>query len=521
MKNMHYFLTGKQMLFAFMLLTGATSLCTQVYNVTTTADSGTGSFRDAINQVNAGTYSTIDFALTPSSGNYNSSSDTWTIQPQTDLPIITQPVTINGYSQKGFSKPNATPNTLTVGDNAILKVIINGSNYTICNGYCYGNGLHFGAGSDGSVVTGLVINQWISNGILIDGVFAPAPIPNPCSSINVCSNLVPQATQINGIKIVGCFIGTDYTGTQVIANRTGIGIAGTEFSYPATPNGTIIGTPNIADRNIIAGSFGYFIKDYYGLRGACICSSNSGGTTIQNNYIGLDVTGSKALGTSQCGVMILGDVSDLIGGTDSLQGNVISGHDIYGINFTGLQPYNFAWTSGLPNNVCNVVQGNYIGTNVKGTQPLGNANAGIELDSWTVGTQIGGSQPGAANVISGNGTGIRLGQLDMPGSETNVIQGNLIGTDPTGNRPLGNTGWGIILNDNYNIIGGTQPGQANVISANSLGGILIHNAFNNEIVGNTLGTNSAGTRPLANGGPNIQCLATPAQCQNPNFNVIG
>lgn len=520
MKNVHHFLSSKQMQLALLLLTASTSSCT-VYNVTTTADSGTGSLRDAINQVNAGTYNTINFALTPSSGNYNSSSDTWTIQPQTDLPVVTSPVTINGYTQKGFSKPNATPNTLKVGDNAILKVILNGSNYTICNGYCYGNGLHFGAGSDGSVVKGLVINQWISNGILIDGVYAPAPIPNPCTSIAVCSNLVPQATQINGITIVGCFVGTDNTGTKVLANRTGIGIAGTEFSYPATPNGTIIGTPNLADRNIIAGSFGFFIKDYYGLRGACICSSNSGGTMIQNNYLGLDVTGTIALDASQCGIMLLGDVYDTIGGSASLQGNIISGHDIYGINLTGLQPYNFAWTSGLNNNVCNVIQGNYIGTNAYGSAALGNANAGIALDSWSVGTQIGGSQQGAGNVISGNGTGIRLGQVDMPGNLTNVIQGNLIGTDETCSRSLGNTRWGIIVNDNYNVIGGTQPGQANVISGNGYGGILIHNAYNNQIVGNYLGTNNNGTQAIPNGGPNIQCISTPANCQNPNFNEIG
>ena len=54
---------------------------------------------------------------------------------------------------------------LEEGDNAMLLIVLNGSNYTVGNGLTTGNGLRFDSGSDNSIVRGLVINQWIENGI--------------------------------------------------------------------------------------------------------------------------------------------------------------------------------------------------------------------------------------------------------------------------------------------------------------------------------------------------------------------
>lgn len=82
-----------------------------------------------------------------------------------------------------------------------------------------------------------------------------------------------------------------------------------------------------------------------------------------------------------------------IGGLTEHERNIISGNSRYGISIGN--------TSG------NVVQGNYIGTDWTGMERLANNSAGI---SWTydVGTVIGGSEPGAGNVISGNGNGLRI-----------------------------------------------------------------------------------------------------------------
>src|ERR687884_202200 len=76
--------------------------------VTNTNDSGAGSLRQAILDANnTPGADTITFNI-PGSG-------VATISPDSELPNITEAVTINGYSQ-----PGADPNTLAVGNNAVL-----------------------------------------------------------------------------------------------------------------------------------------------------------------------------------------------------------------------------------------------------------------------------------------------------------------------------------------------------------------------------------------------------------------
>ena len=72
--------------------------------------------RAAMEEANATTTpDTISFNI-PGAGPH-------TISPATALPAITQPLTINGYSQ-----PGASVNTATTGTNAALKIVLNGSN---------------------------------------------------------------------------------------------------------------------------------------------------------------------------------------------------------------------------------------------------------------------------------------------------------------------------------------------------------------------------------------------------------
>ena len=443
---------------AALLFSGAQLSAAIVVTVTTTSDApvvpGYVTLRQAIVQTNASTTvnNQINFLIPKTDTGYDPATGTWTIQPLTDLPPITQQVTINGYSQPGSFC--ATP-----GSNAVLTIVLNGSNYTVGDGFVTGNGLYFAPMSNGavdnSVVTGLVINQWLGNGILLD----------------------TTSGSITGIKILGNFIGTNASGTQQMANRTGIGLSGPEFG----PKSTIIGTPAACDRNIIAGSFGFNLLNnpVGGFGGACIASALSSETSIQNNYIGTDVTGTKALGNSVLGIN-LSDVSDMV------IGNLISGHITYGIRLLGSSQ--------------TVIQNNIIGTDISGTIALGNANAGIEIESTSPGNTI------IGNLISGNGMGIRIGQLWDPGSTLNTVQNNLIGTDKNGNRAIPNTRYGIQINDSLNTIGGTEPGQANVISGNLQGGVLVYgnNSIGNIVSGNLIGTDSTGLYPLPNMGNGIQ-----------------
>ena len=84
----------------------------------------------------------------------------------------------------------------------------------------------------------------------------------------------------------------------------------------------------------------------------------------------------------------------------------------------------------------NVIQGNYIGTDASGTVDLGNRE-GVRI-STSFSNVIGGTTPAARNIISGNAVAMSSARSTSGGSGGNVIQGNYIGTDVTGNADLGN-----------------------------------------------------------------------------------
>ena len=106
----------------------------------------------------------------------------------------------------------------------------------------------------------------------------------------------------------------------------------------------------------------------------------------------------------------------------------------------------------------NLIEGNYIGVDITGRVAFGNGGDGIAMiDSG--GNTVGGTAAGAGNVISANGgDGIRA---DSEIAGQNLIEGNFIGTNATGTKPLGNGGDGILLFDEFqNTIGGTTPALA-------------------------------------------------------------
>lgn len=420
------------------------------FTVLNTNDSGAGSLRQAIldNNANVGFTNTIDFAI-PGAGPH-------TIQPATDLDAITNPVIIDGYSQTG-----ATANNQFFGNNAVIQIIINGNAYQTGDGVTTGNGLTFRGGSSGSIVTGLCINEWIDCGILIDGFEGPA----------------------NNISIGGNFIGTDVTGTQVLANRIGIGVSGDSTGVgPVT--GTAIGTQAFEDRNIIAGSFGHSVIDDYLLRGACISLFDHLNTTIYNNYIGTNKEGTAALGNSQVGLYDRLGENTLVGGDIITQRNLVSGHFMYGMRIR----------DELNGSVIN----NYVGTNLQGTAALGNSLQGIYFDGETTGVTV------RNNLASGNGSGICIGAVALPGTENNIFTANLVGVDESGNLPLGNSLDGIIVNTPNNTIGELGAANLNVISSNGNNGITLTSAIDTLIQNNHIGVDKLGIRIRGNGNHGIQ-----------------
>jgi parallel beta-helix repeat protein len=229
------------------------------YTVTNTGDSGAGSLRQAILDANANPgVDTIGFNI-PGAG-------VQTISPLTQLPVLTDTVTIDGYSQ-----PGASANTLPLaqGSNAVILIELDGQAVTP-----FDNGLRLSAA--GIVVRGLSIFHW-------------------------SAGIVPSGP---GCIIAGNFIGLDAAG---IANPNPDHFSGTGISAEAS---TQIGGPNPADRNVISGNHAGILAV---------------GAVVQGNLIGTDLTGTRAV-PNTVGLADSGPAT--IGGSLAGEGNVIAGnHD--------------------------------------------------------------------------------------------------------------------------------------------------------------------------------------------------
>ncbi|MCB9450499.1 MAG: CSLREA domain-containing protein [Anaerolineaceae bacterium] len=204
------------------------------------------------------------------------------------------------------------------------------------------------------------------------------------------------------------------------------------------------------------------------------------------DFAGTPVIEIDGAGTAFAGSSYAGGIQ-LNGGDSTVRGLVINNfYDVIDGPLSGI--YTFMYGG-------NVIEGNYLGTDVTGTQAKGN-DTGI-LIGLTQNDRIGGTTPASRNIISGNIFGGVV--LFGPISTYTTVQGNYIGTDVTGSIPLGNGNYGIVMNTaHHNIIGGSEPGAANVIgdTTNDYGeegyGILVGQAYGNTIIGNYIGTNAAG-----------------------------
>ena len=155
-----------------------------------------------------------------------------------------------------------------------------------------------------------------------------------------------------------------------------------------------------------------------------------------------------------------------------------------------------------------MIQGNYIGTNQTGTAAQANGLAGVVIYLGAHGNTIGGTTPGAGNVLSGNTyQGVFIGDA---GSNGNVVQGNFIGTDPAGTAPVPNgVGVEITAGAQSNTVGGILTGARNVISGNLAQGLTIDGTGTNLnlVQGNYIGVDANGTAALGNGSAGISIFA--------------
>lgn len=287
------------------------------------------------------------------------SSQVCTIVPNSALPTISETVTIDGYTQ-----PGSVPNTDPSGNDAILKVEINGTAISLAGGV-----LSLAAGD--SILRGLVINR---------------------------AGLGTSAIQINGPnnRIEGNFLGTNATGTAALGNAA-------HGVIVETGSANVIGGAAPAARNVISGNNGNGVY----VVGASFATS---GNTVQGNFVGTSADGTAALGNLANGIQV-----------SNTPNNVVAGNLVSGNGFSGIFLLNGA-------TVGNIVRGNRIGTDVTGHIALGNTFEGVRIDPTAGGNTVGGSAPGDGNLIAGNGeAGVGIGGFGAePSSLGNPIRSNSI-----------------------------------------------------------------------------------------------
>ena len=293
------------------------ALAETVFTVTNTSDNGDnsspapGSLRAAIINANASGGGTINFNIPASDPNCNATTHVCTITPVIrSLPDINAPVTIDGYTQ-----PGASPNTLAEGEDAVLLIELSGG--ASPSGY---GGLVITAPN--CTVRGLVINGFNPNGIALFE--------------SVATNT----------HIEGNFIGTNAAGMAAIGNSTGI--------YSQRANGNQIGGTDPAARNVISGNgYGILIENGGGAPAV--------GNIIQGNYVGTNAAGTAAVpNQAGGGIVINSGQNNLVGGTTPGASNLVSGNLLSGIRIA----------SSFPAARGNVVQGNFVGTDITGTETM-------------------------------------------------------------------------------------------------------------------------------------------------------
>jgi uncharacterized repeat protein (TIGR01451 family) len=391
-----------------------------------TASNGNANFGDAIG---VGTFGadTIAFNI-PGAG-------VRTIAPTSPLPVITDPVTIDGYSQAGSA---ANSNPFGQGLNTVLRVELAG-----VSAGAAAVGLNLGAGSAGSKVRGLAIDRFGGDGILVasnnntvagnfvgtdalgttalgnqDGIHVvglnntiggTVAADRNLASGNAAGSGVLVATG-SGNVVLGNLIGASAAGTAALANSGGITLID-------APNNTIGGTAAGAG-NVLSGN----TND-----GLVIFSSTASGNIVQGNLIGTNAAGAAALANFRFGAFILAP-SNTIGGAVPGSGNVISGNHTDGIVFGG-------------RSIDNALQGNKIGVALDGASPLGNVGNGVffgepfgGIAPPDGGNVVGGTSPGTGNTIAYNFVGVRYSS----GRPGNVVLGNSIFLN--GSRGIENIG---------------------------------------------------------------------------------
>ena len=440
------------------------------FTVSNLNDSGPGSLRAAIRAANhdaSGTPTKIDFAVQG------------TITLTKALPAIINAVTIDATTAPSYAG-SGTP---------VVEINFNGN-----------SGLMFNAGSAGSQLLGVAVDNANGNGVTLNA-----------GSITLNDNYI-------GLNLAGQAFGNSGDGVYVAptSSNNQIGV------NPTSHGGTTAAAGVVA--NVISGN-----------GGSGIHLNGSSGNTIEANRIGTNAAGTAAIANHGNGIWLTGGSNNnTIGGTayinaatgvannptgskgtPALQtfvtpplGNLVSGNGQSGILIDG-------------NSQNNQLSGNFVGTNAVGTGAIGNGGDGVWIDGADNNSLLGTpflNPPGSPNagtynetpftyynVISGNdGNG-----LHITNSNNTSIQANYIGISAHDDSALGNQLNGILVDggSQNTELGGPIP-LGNVVSGNGVNGIEVTGTAGGFVSENTFGGLTAFYGPAPNGNDGLLINAT-------------
>jgi hypothetical protein len=432
-----------------------------IYLVTNTNDSGIGSLRQAI--LDADTTvgpDSIAFVL-PGAGPA-------VITPVNNLPAITDPLIVAGYTE-----PGAKPATATSA--ATITVIIDGTNMTtgldVATGSSAVSGLNIrNVRGPGIVVSGnndIIRGNYVGtdetgtadlgntgDGVLVDGTGNWVGGANPADR-NVLSGNQGAGVSEEGSDnhVSGNRVGTTADGNGALPNTDGVDVFGTATHVGGTASGA---------RNVISGNtfFGIDLR------------AGADDAVVEGNYIGTNVDATATV-PNEVGIVV-SSVDAQIGGIAAGATNVVSGNTSDGIRVNGLGQ------GGM--------QENLIGVTPTGAA-LGNGGYGVWLDG-SAGSNVGGSN-GSGNTIGGNGQdGVLVDASDV------AVEGNLIGVARSSTGALTsalNTGNGVRISADRVRVGGDTEDLGNTIGTNRGHGVYIDPAGDDAVIrGNYIGTDSTG-----------------------------
>ncbi|MBN2728179.1 MAG: right-handed parallel beta-helix repeat-containing protein [Bacteroidales bacterium] len=239
--------------------------------------------------------------------------------------------------------------------------------------------------------------------------------------------------------VIGNYIGVDVTGNNPLPNATGICVDGGSNHNPIL-------------NNVLSGNYSY---------GIFIVTTGTYYNTFQGNIVGLNASGTDTV-PNDAGLLIGGGTKyNIIGGTAASERNIISGNRYGGIEIADIGTNE------------NLIQGNYIGTDITGLQAMPN-EYGISIITFPANNTI------DSNVISGNN---HYGILMFEFADSNIISNNYIGLGADSLTALTNGTVGIVLwnGSSYNHI------YRNAIANHDSCGIAVKD---NNTLYNTLSENS-------------------------------